>query len=47
MTKLIENFMVKDGGAEGLSDNRREREENAVLSEESLKKQASGVIYCD
>lgn len=39
--------MVKHGGVEGLSDNRSEIEENAVLAEEWLRKQASGVIYCD
>lgn len=39
--------MMKDVGVEGHSDNRRELEENAVLSEEWLRKQASGVIYCD
>lgn len=39
--------MVKGGGAKRPSDNRRETEENGVLSEEWLRKQASGVIYCD
>lgn len=39
--------MVKGGGAKGrlITDVRQKK--NSVLTEEWLRKQASGVIYCD